>query len=195
MDTYKLINGLKNPIEAWQYLKSIWKGYYYKIIYILSNKKVKIGKNFRVTGKLIIKGPGKIFIGDNVVVGDKVTPWTYSKDAEISIGNNVFLNGTRFGCRKRIEVGDDCILADCRILDTDFHSINPNKRNDLSCINSEPVRICRNVWISMDCIILKGVTIHSNTTITPNSVVFSDIPAYSLFGGNPATLIKYLPRE
>jgi len=161
----------------------------------LLGRNVQIGRNFRVRAGFSIKGPGRVVIGDNVVVdgtSHAVTPWTSNEKAEIIIGNNVFLNGTRFGCSSRIEVGDNCILADCRILDTDFHSINPLHRNDPQYIESAPIIIGSNVWIALGSVILKGVTIGNNSTISAMSVVYKDVERFSVYGGNPAALLKKL---
>ena len=189
---------IKNPFQGYEALKLLSRGQYYKLKYKLLNKNVHIGKNFKVKAKLSIKGQGKVTIGDNVVIDGTphtVTPWTTAKDAEIIIGNNVFLNGTRFGCAKRIEIGDNCIIADCRILDTDFHSTNPKKRNDPEYIEALPIKIGNNVWIALGSVILKGVTIGNNSTITALSVVFHDIEEHSICGGNPAVLIKKIPKD
>lgn len=194
----KIRRGLKDPIGGLRFLETVMNGFYYKAKYILFNKRVKIGKNFRVRHRLSIKGPGRVIIGENVFVNGgshTVTPWTYSKDATILIGNNVFLNGTRFGCKSRIEIGDDCILADCRILDTDFHSVLPERRNDPAAIKSEPIKIGKNVWIALDSVVLRGVEIGTNSTITAKSVVIDNVPEYCVYGGNPAVLIKELSRE
>ena len=46
-------------------------------------------------------------IGNNVVLdgtSHTVTLWTYRKHAEIYIGNNAFLNDTRFGCQQKIVI-------------------------------------------------------------------------------------------
>jgi len=193
MDTVKIKKGLKNPKETYKYLASILKGLYYKLKYIVLRKNVQIGKGFRVRKNLSIKGSGKVIMGNYVFVNGTshdVTPWTYDKKSTIVIGNSVVLNGTRFGCKKRIEIGDNCILADCRIIDTDFHSIVPEKRNDPDKIRVLPVKIGKNVWIAMDCAILPGVTIGDNTTITAKSVVINDIPENTVYGGNPAVFIK-----
>ena len=193
MDRAKIEKGLRHPFMAYNSIKSIARGQYYKLKYKVLNKNVFIGKNFRVNSRLSIRGPGKVVIGDNVVVGassQAVTPCTYHKNAQIIIGNNVFLNGTRFGCKRSIEIGDDCILADCRILDTDFHSINPEKRNDAGYIESAPVKIGNNVWISLGCLVLRGVTIGDNSTISAQSVVCNDVEKSSLYAGNPAVFIK-----
>jgi acetyltransferase-like isoleucine patch superfamily enzyme len=119
-----------------------------------------------------------------------VTPYTHSPGAVIEIGNNVFLNGTRFGCNERIYVGSRSILADCRITDYDFHSTNPNHRNDPEFIKGAPVTIGENVWIAAACFIHKGVTIGSNSTIAAMANVLGDIPPGAIAGGNPATVRK-----
>ena len=194
----KIKKGLVNPAKSCSYLRMVLKGYYYKIKYKLLNKHVKIGRNFKVIRKLSIKGPGKVIIGDNVLIDGSmhtVTPWTHDQNANIVIGNNVFLNGTRFGCAKRIEVGDNCILGDCRILDTDFHSIFPEKRNDPEFVRSGPIKIGKNVWIGLVRIILRGVTIGDNSTISALSVVYNDVPEYTCYGGNPAVLLKKIPKN
>jgi acetyltransferase-like isoleucine patch superfamily enzyme len=185
----KLMKAIKNPLQAIDIIFSYGKGYWYKTVYILLRKRVKIGKNFRVTGRLSIKGPGTVEIGDNVTIDMLVTPWTVNENAVLKIGNNVFLNGTRFGCANNIVIEDDCILAECRIMDTDFHGVHPNNR---STSISSPVYIRNNVWITVDCVILKGVDIGTGSTITPNSVIRTNVPPNSIFGGNPAVLLKHI---
>ncbi len=187
------IRALYNPKQALRYSMLGLKGLYYKARYKLLNSNVSIGRKLKVRCRLSIKGPGKVIIGDNVVVDGTthtVTPWTSNKNASLIIGDNVFLNGTRFGCNKQIVIGNDCILADCRIMDTDFDSINPEKRNDPEYIKSEPITIGNNVWIAMDSVVLKGVTIGDNSTVAARSVVYSDIPSNVVYGENPAVLIK-----
>lgn len=196
MNRDRITKGIKNPIASYNYLKSLCKGYYYKLRYF--GNRVSIGKNFRVIGRLSIVGPGMVRIGDNVIVdgtSHTVTPWTYSKEAKILIGDNVFLNGTRFGCKSEIRIGNDCIIADCRILDVDYHSVMPFRRNDPSVIKAYPIIIGSNVWIALDSLIMKGVTIGDNSTIAAKSVVTHDVPCNCIFGGNPAKLIRHLYKE
>ncbi|MBT2290574.1 CatB-related O-acetyltransferase [Paenibacillus albidus] len=47
------------------------------------------------------------------------------------------------------------------------------------------------VWIGMNAIVLSGVRIGQGAVIAAGSVVTSDVPAYSIVGGNPARIIKY----
>jgi acetyltransferase-like isoleucine patch superfamily enzyme len=55
------------------------------------------------------------------------------------------------------------------------------------------VKIGKNVWIGVNCIILKGVTIGENSILGAGSVVVNDIPPNVLVRGNPAKIIKNLP--
>jgi acetyltransferase-like isoleucine patch superfamily enzyme len=53
-----------------------------------------------------------------------------------------------------------------------------------------PVVIEDNVWIGMNCIILKGTRIGKGTIIGAGSVVRESIPPYSIAIGNPARVVK-----
>lgn len=46
------------------------------------------------------------------------------------------------------------------------------------------------VWIGYDCLIMPGVSIGNGAIISSRSVVVSDVPAYSIVGGNPAQVIR-----
>ena len=51
----------------------------------------------------------------------------------------------------------------------------------------------KNVWIGMNSVILKGVTIGDNSIIGAGSVVVKDVPKNTIAAGNPAKVIKDLP--
>lgn len=184
-----------NPIAAYQPILAISRGWIWRRRCNWLRGRIRIGKGFKVVGKFRPCGPGRLTLGDNVLSNGgpgPVTPFTHTPQAELRIGNNVFLNGTRFGCSELIEVGDDCILADCRIFDTDMHSIWPNRRSDEAQVATAPVRIKRNVWVGAAAIILKGVTIGENSVVGAGAVVSQDIPANVVVAGNPARVVKRL---
>ena len=62
----------------------------------------------------------------------------------------------------------------------------------MSHVNSAPIRIEDKVWIGMDALILKGVTIGEGSVVAARSVVTKDVPPYSLVAGNPARVVKSL---
>jgi acetyltransferase-like isoleucine patch superfamily enzyme len=188
----KLARAAANPFEALGFVISLIRSRWCVLKYQHILHRATFGRKFRITsgGRLSIVGPGKVIFGDNVSVGMYVTPWTYHKDARIIIGDGSFVNGTRFACQSRVEIGKRCILAECRIMDTDFHGVDPNNRESFV---SKPISIGDNVWITINSVILKGVTIGSGSTITPNSVVLRDVPGNAVAGGNPVEVIKTFP--
>ena len=184
----KIMKAALNPGKAYAHVMRSLRGLLYKGLYAVIRPRVTIGRNFKVDGTLSIRGPGRVVIGDNVTIGMHVTPWTHEENAVLRIGNGVFLNGTRFGCSEAITVGDGCILADCRIMDTDHHGTDPRRRHEAK---KAPIVIGKNVWITIQCVVLKGTSIAEGCTVTPNSVVNRDLPVpNSIYGGNPAVFIK-----
>jgi acetyltransferase-like isoleucine patch superfamily enzyme len=52
------------------------------------------------------------------------------------------------------------------------------------------VYIGNDVWIGAQCVILDDVIIGDGAIIAANSVVNTNVPAYSIYGGTPARLLK-----
>ena len=50
--------------------------------------------------------------------------------------------------------------------------------------------IGNDVWIGYDALIMPGVTIGNGAIVSSRSVVVSDVPAYTIVGGNPARLLR-----
>ncbi|RPI79643.1 MAG: acyltransferase [Desulfobacteraceae bacterium] len=188
-----LRKALRNPWQALVYATALVKSFWYRIKYEKILKKAVFGKRVRINGKLIIRGPGQIIFGDDIRCAGVVTPFTHRSEAVIKIGKKVFLNGTRFGAAKRIEIGSRCILADCRIMDNDFHSLSENRDSAEAAVGVAPVRLGDNVWVGGQAGILKGVTIGENSVIGFGAVVTSDIDANVVAMGNPARAVRKIP--
>ena len=60
---------------------------------------------------------------------------------------------------------------------------------------TKSVTIGNDVWIAGGVIILPGVTIGEGCTIGAGSVVTRDVEPYTVAAGNPAKVIKRLPRK
>lgn len=50
--------------------------------------------------------------------------------------------------------------------------------------------IGNDVWIGYQALIMPGIKIGNGAIISSRSVVTSDVPAYSIVGGNPARVIR-----
>jgi acetyltransferase-like isoleucine patch superfamily enzyme len=57
-------------------------------------------------------------------------------------------------------------------------------------IETSPVTIGDDVWISHGAVILKGVNVGKGAVIAAGAVVTRNVPAYAMVGGVPARLIR-----
>jgi acetyltransferase-like isoleucine patch superfamily enzyme len=152
----------------------------------------RAGRNLRIDGRLVLRGPGTVILGDNVRIGMTVTPWTYSPDAVISIGSDSFINGTSFGCHREIRIGARAILARASIMDTDFHSVEVDRHHADAPVRVAPVIIADNVWVGAQAGILPGTHIGQNSVVGFGAVCAGEFPANVVIAGNPAKVIKTL---
>ncbi len=115
------------------------------------------------------------------------------KQAKIKIGNNVGASGITVYSWSSIEIGDNTrIGANVKIIDTDFHPIDPEQRlngnNDKAL--SKPIKIGDNVFIGMNSIILKGTKIGDNCVVGAGSVVTGCFEDNCVIAGNPAKIVR-----
>ena len=172
--------------------RAIVKGEWCRAYYRLRGIRFHAGRNLRVDGRLIIRGPGTVIFGDDVRVGMTVTPWTYDADAVISIGSDSFINGTGFGCQRAIRIGARAILGRASIMDTDFHSVEIDRHRPDAPVRVAPVTLEDNVWVGAQAGILPGTSIGRNSVVGFGAVCAGTFPANVVIGGNPAKVIKTL---
>ena len=188
-----------NPLGALGILGMLARGWYYRLQCRLRGQRVRFGRNFRVAGRLDIRGPGTVVFGDDcTVVATRVapvTPYTHSPQAIIQIGHRVVLNGTRLGCCHRIDVAENCLLADARVFDTDFHALDSAGRHRWQTTGvAKAITIGPDVWVGAGAMILKGVSIGAHAVVGAGSVVTREVPPWTVVAGNPARVVKQLKR-
>jgi len=95
---------------------------------------------------------------------------------------------------ERITIGDNVAVgANTSILDTDFHPIDREERRDQPAGGqTAPVVIGHDVFVGMNCLILKGVTIGDGSVVGAGSVVTKDVPPGVIVAGNPARIVQEL---
>jgi len=147
-----------------------------------------------------------------VVLGDHVScyagcSFAIGVNGSCSVGNFTLMNGALVMAEERIEIGSHCLISwNVGIADSDFHPLAPAQRivdahalapffkdrPPRPKLRTAPVIISDNVWIGMNAIILKGVTIGENSVVAAGAVVTKSVPANSVVAGNPAALVREL---
>lgn len=123
-----------------------------------------------------------------------VTICTWLPDAVLEIGDNFGMTGGTLCAAEHISIGNNVAIgANSTVIDTDFHPLNSDlRRIDPQGAKTAPIFIEDDVFIGMNCLILKGVTIGKSSVIGAGSVVTKEIPAGVIAAGNPAQIIKVL---
>ncbi len=192
MSRYSLRRAFREPFAAVHLAFALVRGHFYKIFLPMIGRRFVAGRNFRAFGRLVVRGSGRVIFGDNVTVRHRVTPFVHHPDAVITVGDSTRLVGTRFGCALRITIGRDCRLANCHILDTDFHPTDIHNRDDPTSIRKAAVEIGNNVWVGDDNVILPGTTIGDNCVTSVMTVCSGTYPPNIVIVGNPGRAARKL---
>jgi acetyltransferase-like isoleucine patch superfamily enzyme len=105
--------------------------------------------------------------------------------AQLIIGNQCGFSGTVIGAYKFIKIGNNVRCgANTLITDSDWHL------DDARSGEPADVIIEDGVWLGINVVVLKGVTIGENSLIGANSVVTKSIPANVIAAGNPCKVIR-----
>lgn len=163
----------------------------------LMKKNIFIGTGLKIYCKFEIQGKGTVFIGKNCVIsrinGDDrhyVTIYTHDPTAVVSIGNNAMLFCARVSSKFEIKIGDDVLIEESGIMDTDFHSINSDRVEPAESKEKCRVNIGNRVSIGARSIICKGVMVGDNAVIWPGSIVNKSVPSGASVCGNPARAVR-----
>ncbi len=171
------------------------RGWWYRLKFLLQFKSFSAGKYFRVYGPLFVSGPGRVSFGDNcLIISNAIKPVcirTLHPDAHVLLRDHAGLNGTSIQCVRRVEIGRLSNIADAYITDSPAHSLGRDRRSQtIDDVSANPVKIGENVWISVQVVVLDGVTIGDNSVIGACSLVRQDVPADVFAAGNPLTVIR-----
>ncbi len=178
---------------------------YVRLIFTLEG--IEWGRDWRIYGVPIIQRHrrSQINIGDGLQLRSNIHSnplgpnhpviiTTWQAGAVIEIGSQFGMTGGVLCSAQQIIIGNRVIVgANCTITDTDFHPLDLQmRRNQPQDAFTAPVVIEDDVFIGMNCLILKGVTIGRGSVIGAGSVVTRSIPSNVVAAGNPAKVVRLL---
>lgn len=177
---------LSDNLSKWGYLRQIlwavitfrlfidlagWMAFF-TINHVVARRDMKSGKGVHLQPTIVLRSARNIILGDYVHINHNCVLQAGKKDAKIIVGDH-----THFGPNVMVYAYN--------------HAFHDTKKNICEQGYTEStVTIGRNVWVGSGSIILAGVTIGEGAVIAAGSVVTKDVPAYSICGGVPATLIR-----
>ncbi len=178
---------------------------------------VEYGKNLLLKGipVIYIKKGAQLRIGSNVTVCSSFLSnllGLYSRTIIVAripgtiveIGDHVGISGATIYARKGIYIGDNtCVGANCKIMDSDFHPLDYETRNEQlrdpkgaerDVVPCREVRIGRNCFIGCNTIILKGTVLGDGCVVGAGAVVSGEFEDNCVLAGNPARVIRKLQK-
>lgn len=119
----------------------------------------------------------------------RVLSRTYYRLMGVDVGNNVFISfgawlDTQDG--KLIIEDNVKITKGCKVLSHDWASIRHNDNKKME----QETRICKDVFLGMNVVVLPGVTIGEGSIIGSGCVVSKNVPPFSILVSAPPRIIK-----
>ena len=114
--------------------------------------------------------------------------------AKLSLGSGYMNHDCVIDCFSFITIGHGVVISERVVIrDSDNHAIISTENGELKSDEkpaAAPIVIQDHVWLGMNVIVLKGVTIGEGAVIAAGSVVNKDVPSRCLVAGVPAKVVK-----
>ena len=132
--------------------------------FLLRQFGAKLGKGVHVYPKAVIWAPWNLEIGDYSGVGDGAICYSMGK---ITIGKRVVISQGAHICAGTHDYQDPTF----RLL-------------------MKPIEVHDQAWICAEAFVGPGVTIGAGAVLGARGVAFKDIPAWTVWAGNPCSFVK-----
>lgn len=178
--------------------KSKIRVYRHTTLDIASNAKItvnkgnlSINKNWNTKGSLFpfllyVGESGEIYVNGtfDIYAGGKIY---VNPNAVLKLGSGYINHNVNISVFKEVSIGEGCVISENVIIrDSDNHKIKGNNK-----LETASIKIGHHVWIGMNAVVLKGVTIGDGAIIAAGAVITHDVPPNTLVAGVPAKIIKH----
>ncbi len=143
--------------------------------------------------------PHQVLVGARCVLEDEIFfkfDGIWQPGPSIIVGDEAFIGtGCEFNIRKKITIGRHALIASgCRFIDHDhgFATRSIPMAEQADGAEAEIV-LEEDVWIGVEAVILKGVTIGRGAIVAAGSVVTKSVGAWEIWAGVPAKKIGVRP--
>jgi len=152
-----------------------------------------------VVSEVSITWPHQVAVGANCILEDDIFfkyDGYWQPGPSIVLGDRVFVGkGCEFNIRCHVEIGSDCLIAsNCKFIDHNHEmTAGLGPMHSLLC-PEDPIVLENDVWLGVNVIVLKGVTIGEGAIVGASAVVTKSIAPFEIWAGIPARKIGERPR-
>lgn len=162
------------------------RAYGFPIVTVAPGSVLRCGSDLHLVSDPIFSEPG---------VSHPCVLRTLASGASLLVGDDVGMSGSTICAAQSVTIGDQVLMgANVVVTDSDFHPLAPERRRwSREGVATAPVAIDDNVFLGMNSLVLKGVTIGRDAVVAAGSVVTRDVPAGAIVAGAPATVVGAVP--
>lgn len=194
----KLLETLKaRPLPHWLtaiYLTLRWQAFVSPDARVYYPFRIRIGRGSRLIGRVTLIANGMIEIGRGVELYEgcfiQCQGGTVRIDEQSALGPYVVVYGGG-----DVDIGRACSIATHTTVVSTSHEFGDATtpiRDQGS--TGKKVVISDDVWLGAHAVILAGTQVGKGSIVAAGAVVRENVPAYAVFGGVPARLLRERPR-
>ena len=128
--------------------------------------------------RLVVEGDFRVHTGAQLWVNEGAT---------LTLGSGYANAGLNLSCFSAITIGRDVMISEnVTLRDSDNHRVSGSSSPSATA----PIRIGDAVWIGLNAVVLKGVTIGDGAVVAAGAVVTRDVPARAMVAGVPARVVR-----
>jgi acetyltransferase-like isoleucine patch superfamily enzyme len=152
----------------------------------------KFGSKSKVLSNTTIRFPGNIQVGNQSIIGRRVSLSTEISNATLTIGDNTQLNrNVNIDFTGNVKIGSNVVISSDTQIYSHSHGYDPKSKPI-----GKPIIIEDNVWIGSGCYIMDSVEyIGEGAIVATGAIVTKNVEQNTIVGGNPAKIIKSIKRE
>ena len=112
---------------------------------------VVLGRDVQVRGRLVVDGPGRVFVGDGCLVdGGSGADAIHAVHPKLDRVHRPRAPSERVDAfaTEDVTIGDRCIVGECSFVTTDFHSADADRWPSGGAVRTGPIVVGSNVWIA-----------------------------------------------
>ena len=151
---------------------------------------INLGKDVEIDPSSSINN---VTIGDNVKIAKRCSVFGSSEHL-LEIGSNTYIgmNCILNGFAAKLSIGSNVSIAqNVNIMVDSGPNASPLMQR-IFPLEKGPIRIGSNCWIGASVIVMPNLTLGEYCVVAANSFVNTSFPSFSIIGGSPARLIRYI---